>query len=112
MADDRPVWSELRRAALWITIDRPEERNAFNDEVVREIARGLVEAQANESVRAIVLTGAGDRAFCAGGDLKSGGDGPFQVDPARPRNAVVELFREFQRCELPTIARVNGHALA
>jgi enoyl-CoA hydratase/carnithine racemase len=106
------VRHETRGPAFWITIDRPDERNTFDDRVVREIARGLVEAQANGAVRAVILTGAGERAFCAGGDLKSGDEGPFQVDPSRPRNAVVELFREFERCELPTIARVNGHALA
>jgi enoyl-CoA hydratase/carnithine racemase len=112
MASSESVRSEIRGAAQWITIDRPEERNAFDDNVLRGIAHHLRAAQSHESVRAVVLTGAGDRAFCAGGDLKSSGDGPFQVDPSRPRNAVVELFREFERCELPTIARVNGHALA
>ncbi len=112
MANSESVRGEIRGAAQWITIDRPEERNAFDDTVLRGIAHHLRAAQADESVRAVVLTGAGDRAFCAGGDLKSGGGGPFQVDPSRPRNAVVELFREFERCELPTIARVNGHALA
>lgn len=107
-----PVRRELRGAVLWITIDRPDQRNAFNDEVIEGIRQGLVEARSEDTVRAIVLTGAGDRAFCAGGDLKSGDGGPFAVDPSRPRNAVVDLFLEFERCELPTIARVNGHALA
>ncbi|MCA9512914.1 MAG: enoyl-CoA hydratase-related protein [Myxococcota bacterium] len=106
------VRSERRGAAQWITIDRPAQRNAFNDEVVRGIAAALSGAQADAAVRAVVLTGAGDRAFCAGGDLGSRDEGPFEVDPARPGNAVIELFRAFERCGLPTIARVNGHALA
>jgi enoyl-CoA hydratase/carnithine racemase len=112
MAESEPVRCERRGRVQWITIDRPEQRNAFNDDVVRRIARALVAAQADDEVRAIVLTGAGDRAFCAGGDLKSDTDGPFAVDPSRPRNAVIELFQEFERCTLPTLARVNGHALA
>jgi enoyl-CoA hydratase/carnithine racemase len=112
MADPSPVLSELRGAIQWITIDRPNERNALNDAVVNGIGAALREAQADPAVRAIVLTGSGDRAFCAGGDLKSESDGPFGVDPSRPRNAVVELFFEFERCGLPTIARVTGHALA
>src|SRR5262245_49647809 len=103
---------ELRGAVQWITIDRPEQRNAFDDAVLRAIADALRRAQEDSRVRAVVLTGAGARAFCAGGDLGSGGDGPFAVDPARPRNAVIDLFYAFEACELPTIARVNGAALA
>lgn len=106
------VQIEARGPVLWITIDRPEQRNALNDEVTHGIREALVEAPRDDRLRAVVLTGAGDRAFCAGGDLGSSGDGPFQVDPAHPANAVIELFREFERCTLPTIARINGHALA
>jgi len=107
-----PVLVEQRGAVQWITINRPEQRNAMNDAVADGIREGLAVAAGNGDVRAIVLTGAGDRAFCAGGDLGAAADGPFQVDPARPANAVIALFREFERCELPTIARINGHALA
>ena len=106
------VLVERRGPVQWITINRPEQRNAMNDEVTEGIREGLVQAGSDREVRAIVLTGAGDRAFCAGGDLGSSKDGPFQVDPASPGNAVIALFREFERCELPTIARINGHALA
>lgn len=107
-----PVRIERREAVQWIVIDRPAQRNAFDDAVVAGIGQGLRDAGRDPAVRAVVLTGAGDRAFCAGGDLGASGDGPFEVDPARPRNAVIELFEQFERCELPTIARVNGHALA
>jgi enoyl-CoA hydratase/carnithine racemase len=111
MAEKDAVRCETRAAVHWITIDRPEQRNALNEGVVRGIAEGIVEAQRNPDVRAIVLTGAGDKAFCAGGDLK-GRSSPFEQDPANPQNPVVDLFLEFERCTLPTIARVNGHALA
>ena len=109
---DTPVRLEPRGPVQWITIDREAQRNAFNDAVLRGIADGLERAQTNPDIRAIVLTGAGDRAFCAGGDLGSEGAGPFQVDPARPENAAISLFKSFERCTLPTIARINGHALA
>jgi enoyl-CoA hydratase/carnithine racemase len=112
MAADAPVRIEARGPVQWITIDRPAQRNAFNDDVLRAIAGGLESAQTDPEIRAIVLTGAGDRAFCAGGDLRSEGDGPFEVDPAQPQNAAIELFKTFERCGLPSIARVNGHALA
>jgi enoyl-CoA hydratase/carnithine racemase len=60
----------------------------------------------------VVLTGAGDRAFCAGGDLKPDAEAPFESDPADPRNFIVALLRRMGRCGLPIVARVNGHALA
>jgi len=112
---------EDRGAVRWITIDRPERRNALNDEVARGIAEAVERAAnrvdadraAEPPIRAIVLTGAGDKAFCAGGDLQaSQGDSPFEVDPARPFNPIIDLFKTLERCTLPTIARVNGHALA
>lgn len=110
----RPVVRcEARGAVYWITIDRAERRNAINDDVANGIAAGLRAAEANPEMRAIVLTGAGDQAFCAGGDLRAGpGDSPFESDPARLENAILDLFRTFEQCGLPTIARVNGHALA
>lgn len=108
-----PVLSEVRDRVQWITLNRPEKRNALNAEVARLMADALLSAQANTEVRAIVVTGAGDKAFCAGGDLQAGaGDSPFEVDPAHPENPIIELFKTFERTSKPTIARVNGHALA
>jgi enoyl-CoA hydratase/carnithine racemase len=108
-----PVLSEIRNRTQWITLNRPERRNALNDEVAGLIAAALREAQANDGVRAIVVTGCGDKAFCAGGDLQaSDGDSPFEVDPAYPANPIIELFKTFEQTTKPTIARVNGHALA
>ena len=107
------VRCETRGAVFWITLDRPERRNAINDDVAHGIAAGLRQAEADPSVRAIVLTGAGDQAFCAGGDLRAGpNDSPFESDPAHLQNAILDLFRTFEQCGLPTVARVNGHALA
>lgn len=96
-----------------IAINRPERRNAINQAVVEGIAQGIREAMADPAIRVIVLTGEGDKAFCAGGDLAPAADGaPFSVDPAQPRNYVVELFKLMEDCDLPIVARVNGHALA
>jgi len=107
------VLSEVRDQTQWITLNRPDQRNALNDEVAGLIAAALVSAQADSHVRAIVLTGAGNKAFCAGGDLKAGSDdSPFEVDPAHPTNPIIELFKTFEKTTKPTIARVNGHALA
>lgn len=107
------VRCEAKGSAYWITIDRAERRNAINDEVAHGIAAGLRTAQTQPEIRAVVLTGAGSQAFCAGGDLQAGpDDSPFESDPARLDNAILDLFRTFEQCGLPTVARVNGHALA
>lgn len=104
---------ERKGAVQWITIDRPERRNAINEAVMAGIGDGVRAAMADPDVRAIVLTGAGDKAFCAGGDLKPEADGtPFRIDHANPRHFIVELFKLVEDCPLPIVARVNGHALA
>lgn len=110
---DAVVLLERRGPAFWITINRPERRNAINAEVMRGIVEGIERAQADPEVRLIILTGAGDKAFCAGGDLAPAASGaPFSVDPSRPQNPVVDAFKRIEQCNLPILARVNGHALA
>ena len=108
-----PVILERRGAVLWITINREERRNALNEKVAEGIHAGLEQAEADRAIRAVVLTGAGNKAFCAGGDLQLQADGtPFTIDAADPRHYVARLLRRMDSCRLPIIARVNGHALA
>lgn len=108
-----PVLVQRHDGVQWITINRAERRNAINEEVIHLIGEGIITAVADRDCRAIVLTGAGDKAFCAGGDLQKNADGnPFGVDYSRPQHYMVELFKRIQDCTLPVIARVNGHALA
>ncbi|MBV8272513.1 MAG: enoyl-CoA hydratase/isomerase family protein, partial [Cupriavidus sp.] len=73
MRSNQSVLLERRNSALWITINRPEKRNAINQEVIDGVREGYRLAHADPDVRAIVLTGAGERAFCAGADLQPGG---------------------------------------
>ena len=104
---------ERSGAILTIIIDRESRRNALNETVAAAIEAGLDQAEADRTVRAVVLTGAGDKAFCAGGDLQPAADGtPFTINAADPRHYVARLFRRMDACRLPLIARVNGHALA
>ena len=63
------VLFEVRRGVAWITIDRPERYNAFRARTVDELIACFKRAWADKEVGAIVLTGAGDKAFCAGGDV-------------------------------------------
>jgi enoyl-CoA hydratase/carnithine racemase len=108
-----PVRTERKGAVLSIIIDREERRNALNEAVAGMIVAALDEAEADRSVRAVVLTGAGEKAFCAGGDLQPAADGtPFTIDPANPRHYVANLLTRMERCQLPIIGRINGHALA
>src|SRR4051794_37533720 len=93
----RPAMQEVRRerrgAALWLTIDREERRNALNEAGLPGLRKGVTSAGIEEGVGAVVITGAG-KVFCAGGDLKPDAQGdPFRVDPAEIENPAVALFR-------------------
>ncbi|MBL4908009.1 MAG: enoyl-CoA hydratase/isomerase family protein [Sneathiella sp.] len=107
------VLVEKKGPVQWITINRPERRNAINEAVTTGIAAGIKSAMGNPEIRAVVLTGAGEKAFCAGGDLRPSLEGtPFKTDHSDLRHFVVDLFKTIEECTLPIIARVNGHALA
>lgn len=106
------VCSQVDGHETRITICRPDQRNAMNREVAEGIIAALLTAEADAECRVIVLTGEGDRAFCAGGDLKAGADGgPFVQDPAIPDHFAGRLFETIQACRKPTIARINGVAV-
>jgi enoyl-CoA hydratase/carnithine racemase len=97
--------------ACLITIDRAAEHNTMTDVVMEELLRAFRQAEAMEGVRAIVLSGAGDQTFCAGGKLKPTADGsPFALEPGRFDNPIADMFKAMDRCNLPIIARVNGSA--
>jgi enoyl-CoA hydratase len=103
---------EENGAVARITIDRAEKRNALNLDVMRALRGAFADARASSSVRAVVLTGAGDDAFCAGADL--GGFTPEQsrVEQHAFRGTLADVFEDMRRLGKPVIARVNGHALA
>ena len=108
---DEQVLFESGHGVALITINRPDRRNAINPDVVSGIARALESAESDAAVRVAVLTGAGDKAFCAGGDLGSMSDAG-KVEQHDRRADVGELFQQMRRSRLPIVARVNGHALA
>ncbi|UYO55985.1 enoyl-CoA hydratase/isomerase family protein [Rhodopseudomonas palustris] len=102
---------EKRDQALWITINRPDKRNAINAGVVEGITRGWKQAHDDAEVRVIVLTGAGDKAFCAGADLQSTG-AAFSFDFSKPNVDYADLLRLAQNATKPSIARINGTCMA
>lgn len=105
---DEVVLYEVRGQAAWVTINRPERRNALSPEVMEGLVHALARAAEDESARAVVLTGAGERAFCAGGDI--GGfraEGAAESAPA----AVARVLDALRQHPQPVIARINGKAL-
>src|SRR3954463_9498726 len=111
MTDNNSVVLEKRGQALWITINRAEKRNAINGDVVAGISKGYRDALDDPDVRVIVLTGAGDKAFCAGADLVNTG-AAFAFDFAKPNVDYADLLRLAQNATKPSIARVNGVCMA
>jgi methylglutaconyl-CoA hydratase len=98
-------------AVVRLTIDRPEQRNALTPEVLAGLQAGIARATDEDGVRAIVLTGAGDAAFCAGADLKVAA-ASLRHDPAKTTTDFADLLRALVTCPLPLVARVNGHCMA
>src|ERR1700709_1331911 len=111
MTDSSSVMREKRGQAFWITINRPDKRNAINADVVAGIAKGYRDAHDDKEVRVIVLTGAGDKAFCAGADLQNSG-AAFSMDFSRPNVDYADLLRLSQNATKPAIARVGGVCMA
>lgn len=108
---DGEVRYEVEGGTARLTIDREAARNALSPAVVTGLLDALKRADADPAARVIVLTGAGQKVFCAGGDLGGmSGDGFLAMHDAR--RGYGQLLLGFQSVSKPTIARVNGHALA
>ena len=94
-----------------ITINRPERRNSLSWGVISELRRSLAAARADPDMRVVVLTGAGDRAFCAGADLGGMASGAGYLELHEGRGELAGLFADLWSLGMPTIARVRGYAL-
>ena len=105
------VREEVEEGVSWITIDREKRLNALTARTVEELIGCFKRAWANDSVRVVVLTGAGDRAFCTGGDVKqraeTGDYGPTESGMFEIGN-LHKLIRDVPK---PVIAAVNGIAV-
>ena len=108
---DSSVILDKRGQAYWITINRPDKRNALNGDVIAGITRGYREAHDDSEVRVIVLTGAG-KTFSAGADIKSRGKiGAVPGDTYRHLRRAREVGFCIIESNKPVIAAVNGPAL-
>ena len=100
---------EVRGRAAWITINRPKVYNAFRGRTVEELIQAFQKAANDRNVASVVLTGAGDRAFCTGGD-QSAHDGNYDGRGVvgLPIDELQAIIRDIPK---PVIARVNGFAI-
>ena len=94
-----------------ITINRPEVRNAFRPKTVTELIDAFTAARDDSAIGVIILTGAGDEAFCSGGDQKVRGHGGYVGDDHIPRLNVLDLQRLIRIIPKPVIAMVSGYAI-
>jgi enoyl-CoA hydratase/carnithine racemase len=102
---------ELRGPAAWLTIDREERRNAIGPVVIASLVEALKRAATDDEARVVVLTGAGDRAFSAGGDIGGFAQAAQEEDTESAPAAISRLLDALWWHPKPTIARVNGRAL-
>jgi 2-ketocyclohexanecarboxyl-CoA hydrolase len=100
---------EKKEGVAWITINRPQVRNAFRTRTVRELTEAFEDARWDPAVGVVVLTGAGDKAFCSGGDQKERGQGGYATEE-RPMD-VEALHSAIRHIPKPVIAMVNGFAI-
>lgn len=95
-----------------ITINRPQVRNAFRPLTVKEMIRALDDARNDEGIGVIVLTGEGEKAFCAGGDQKVRGDyGGYQDASGVHHLNVLDFQRQIRTCPKPVVAMVAGYSI-
>jgi len=94
-----------------ITINRPEVRNAFRPKTVTEMLDAFDRAHEAADIGVVLLTGAGEKAFCSGGDQRVRGEGGYVGEDGIPRLNVLELQRKIRTIPKPVIAVVNGYAI-
>jgi enoyl-CoA hydratase/carnithine racemase len=103
---------EVDGAVARLTIDREARRNALSWALIGELRAALARAKADDDVRVVVLTGAGTVAFCAGADLEGMANGADFTAQHEGRGELAHLFRDLYALGKPTVARVQGYALA
>jgi naphthoate synthase len=94
-----------------ITINRPEVRNAFRPRTVEEMSRAFDDARNDPDIGVVILTGAGDKAFCSGGDQRVRGEGGYVGSDGVPRLNVLDFQRQIRTLPKPVIAMVAGYAI-
>ncbi|MCA1748304.1 MAG: crotonase/enoyl-CoA hydratase family protein [Parasphingopyxis sp.] len=128
MPDYQTILTDVADGIFTLTLNRPEKMNAFTERMMHEMIAAFDAADADDQVRAVIVTGAGDRAFCAGADLSSGADtfdydkrldreSPLREDGSvdwshrRARDGGGQLTLRIFNCRKPVIGAINGAAV-
>ncbi|MFN2388286.1 MAG: 1,4-dihydroxy-2-naphthoyl-CoA synthase [Actinomycetota bacterium] len=109
--DYEDIIYETAEGIAKITINRPEVRNAFRPQTLFELSRAFETARDDPKVGVVILTGAGDKAFCSGGDQRVRGDDGYVGDDGIGRLNVLDLQVQIRRLPKPVIAMVAGYAI-
>ncbi len=103
---------DVKDGVASLTLNRPEVRNALNATLIRELEQALAMLEADPEARVIVLDGAGDKAFCAGADLRGVGDRGTTLQARESFGGLARILEAMARMKTPVIAKVHGFALA
>ena len=103
---------DLADGVARLTINRPERRNSLSWGVISSLRAAVASAKADPAARVVVITGAGDRAFCAGADLSGMRGDESYAEVHQGRGELARLFLDLDQLGKPTIARVRGYCLA
>lgn len=111
------IMYDVADSVATITLNRPERMNAFTDVMMRELIDAFDQVDADDDVRAVIVTGSGDRAFCAGADLGGGGEtfakggSDIQTSVGVPRDGGGMVSLRIFDCKKPVIGAINGAAV-
>lgn len=111
VGDDSDIIYEKAEGIARITINRPEVRNAFRPQTVFQLKAAFADAEEDPKVGVVLLTGAGDKAFCSGGDQRVRGHGGYVGPDGVPRLNILEVQRQIRTMPKPVIAVVAGFAI-
>src|ERR1700710_3307846 len=103
---------EVADGVATVTLNHPEKRNMLSGQMLAELVAAMKQAKAAEDVRAVVLTGAGDKVFCAGADLGGFAAEASLVEKHFASDLFLEFFRLMPRLGKPSLCAANGHVLA
>lgn len=105
------ITTEVKNSVLIISINRPDKLNALNKQTIEELHDTLVDAENNKSIRALIITGAGTKAFVAGADIAEFAN--FSVEEGKQLSSIghFKIFNFIENYSKPIIAAVNGFAL-
>jgi naphthoate synthase len=105
------IYAKAEEGIARIAINRPEVRNAFRPETIRELQAAFTDARDDPDIGVVILTGQGKEAFCSGGDQRVRGKGGYVGGDGVPRLNVLDLQRQIRTLPKPVVAMVAGYAI-